>query len=168
MEITNRYDKEIAVTNKKELLIAISELKAKAKMQEDHLGDGFDDFKESLHPANLIKSAFKKVTSGETALSLGVKAAATIATAVVAKKLVNKFQDHSDDDDETASKSEKATAKEVAEENKPSMVGNFLRTLVANYAISQIPVIKDYASNAIQGLFSDKKETKSDELEYYN
>lgn len=152
MKVTDINNKNIVVENSDNLSFAIAQLEHKKLAQENEMKQSLDAIKESFKPANLVKSAWDKFTEDQTPLQLGLKAAAAIGTAFLAKKAISKKEKPKqffEDDDKNLV--------EVRMEKTPLLTSLAL-TAASNYVISKIPVVTAYTSAAVNQLLhkSDK------------
>jgi hypothetical protein len=143
MKVTDTNENQIFVKDLEELSLAIEHLELKKKAQEQGMKDTFEGIKESFTPKNLVKSAYNKLTEDQTPLQIGLKVAAVIATALIAKKALSPNEEPKhyvkNDEEEMIEVQPKET----------SLFTKFALTAAANYVISKIPVVTAYTAAAV-------------------
>ncbi len=145
MQVTDRHEKVMELNTASDLQEAIKELTRKKELQENLISESFDSIKEDLSPKNIAKSIYHKVTDGEDVLSLTLKVGGTIAAVILSKKIISKFTDNKDEDEEDV------------KYTKDSFVENILRTTATNIIISNLPTVKTYLAAAYDNLVGNEK-----------
>lgn len=78
------------IKNNKDLKQAIEELERKRDAEKENLGQTFSDVKESMKPANLVKSSFKKVKESPGLKGSLIAGAIAIGLGIATKKMLTK------------------------------------------------------------------------------
>ena len=143
MKVTDINEKSIIVRDLSDLSFAIEQLELKKKAQEQEMKHSIDGIKESFKPANLVKSAYNKLTEDQTPLQMGLKLAGVLATALVAKRALSPKKEtkrYMENDEEQFV--------EVRKEKTP-LLTQLALTAAANYVISKIPVVIAYTAATV-------------------
>lgn len=155
MKVTDSNENQIFVKDLDELAIAIEQLEFKKQAQEQQMKDSFVSIKESLMPANLVKSAYYKLIENQSPLQIGLKVAGVIASALIAKKAMS----HKEEPKHYV-KNEEHQLVEV-ETKGSSLLTKLALTAAANFVISKIPVVTAYTAATVNQIV--KKEDKLSE-----
>ena len=143
MKVTDINEKSIIVRDLSDLSFAIEQLELKKKAQEQEIKHSIDGIKESFKPANLVKSAYNKLTEDQTPLQIGLKLAGVLATALIAKRALSPKKEtkrYMENDEEQFV--------EVRKEKTP-LLTQLALTAAANYVISKIPVVIAYTAATV-------------------
>ena len=143
MKVTDINEKSIIVRDLSDLCFAIEQLELKKKAQEQEMKNSIDGIKESFKPANLVKSAYNKLTEDQTPLQMGLKLAGVLATTLIAKRALSPKKEtkrYKENDEEQFV--------EVTTKKTP-LLTHLALTAAANYVISKIPVVTAYTAATI-------------------
>ena len=143
MKVTDINEKSIIVRDLSDLSFAIEQLELKKKAQEQEMKHSINGIKESFKPANLVKSAYNKLTEDQTPLQIGLKLAGVLATALIAKRALSPKKEtkrYMENDEEQFV--------EVRKEKTP-LLTQLALTAAANYVISKIPVVIAYTAATV-------------------
>ncbi len=147
MKVTDRNDNQLIINSDADLQEAIAELELKRISQKAKLEDSLNNFKEGLKPSNLAKSAFYKITEGQTPLELGLKIGGTIATGLLLKKAISKKKRSSQEQEE----------EQYEKKDGTSFLTKIALTAAGNYIVGKIPTATAYAAATVNQLFKKKE-----------